>query len=387
MRVPLTDLTRQYQAIKPEIDSAISKVLESGWFIQGGEVKAFENDFARYCGVKYAISLASGTDALKLSLIALGIGKGSEVITVSNTFVSTVDAIIHCGATPVLVDINPETYEMDISRVREKITKKTKAVIPVHLYGHPTEMRLLREVVEENGLFLIEDACQAHGTEYNGKKVGSFGDCGCFSFYPTKDLGAYGDGGLVTTNNPEVAEKLRMLREYGSRRKYYYDLIGFNSRLDEIQAAILRVKLRHLPEWINYRRRNAKRYHDMLSDSSEVILPVEKPYARHTYYVYVIRTKHRTKLQKFLQAKQIMTGIYYPVPVHLQKSYRFLRMRRGSLPETEKCSNEIISLPMFPELTDDEIEHVCTSIKTFFKELNKHAMRIPSAVLRVQLDD
>lgn len=365
MDIPLVDLKRQCYRIKNEVDEKIREVLESGRFILGENVKAFEKEFARYCGVKHAVGVASGTDALILCLKALGVSNGDEVVTVPNTFVATIDAISHNGATPIFVDIESETYTMKTSDVAQKITERTKVVLPVHLYGHSVDMDPLLEIAEENNLYVVQDACQAHGADYKNRKVSSLGDCVCFSFYPSKNLGAYGDGGVVLTNEEEIAERIRMLRDYGQKEKYKHTFIGYNSRLDEMQAAILRVKLKYLDKWIEERRRNAKKYNKMLSEMHDVTPPKERSYAKHVYYLYVIRTRRRNDMQKWLSYKGISTGIHYPVPVHLQEAYRHLGLREGDFPVVEECSREILSLPMFPELTENEIRYVCQSIKEF----------------------
>lgn len=371
MEIPLVNLRRQYHSIKNEVDEKIREVLEGGRFILGENVEAFEEEFARYCGVKYAVGVASGTDALMLCLKALGVGTGDEVITVPNTFISTVDAIYYNGATPVFVDVDSETYTMKVSNIKQKITERTKVILPVHLYGHPVDMDPLLEVAKENNLYIVEDACQAHGAEYKGRKVGSLGDCGCFSFYPAKNLGAYGDGGILVTNDEQIAKRIRMLRNYGEQKKYHHAYIGYNSRLDEIQAAILRVKLKHLDEWVESRRRNARTYDELLSDVPNVTIPSEKSYAKHAYHLYVIRTKRRDELRNWLSYRGISAGIHYPISIHLQEAYRHLGLRRGSFPVTERCSREILSLPMFPELTEDEIRYVFLYIKDFFEEHNR----------------
>jgi len=365
MKIPLVDLKRQYLSIKKEIDEKIKEVIESTRFILGPNVEAFEKEFANYCGVKHAVGVSSGTDALVLSLKTLGIGSGDEVISVPNTFTSTIDSIYHHNAKPVLVDIDQETYNIDPSKIEEKITNKTKAILLVHLYGQPCDMDPILEIAKEHDLIVIEDACQAHGAEYKGKKTGSFGDVTCFSFYPSKNIGAYGDGGIVVTNNEEIVKKIRMFRNYGQKIKYHHTLIGFNFRLDEIQAAVLRVKLKYLDEWIEKRRENARKYNELLKNISEVTTPFEKKSRKHVYYVYVVRCQNRDELIKHLGIKGISTGIHYPVPIHLQESYKFLGLKRGSFPITEKCSDEILSLPMFPELTEEEIEYVVENIKEF----------------------
>ncbi|XRO75841.1 DegT/DnrJ/EryC1/StrS family aminotransferase [Methanocaldococcus sp. 28A] len=361
--ISFVDLRREYQEIKKEINQVIQRVLESGWFILGKELEAFEKEFAEYLGAKHVIGVNSGSDALYLAVKALGVSKDDEVITVSHTFISTVDAITRNGAKPVFVDIDPETYTIDVSQIEKKITEKTKAIVPVHLYGHPADMDPILEIAEEYGLYVIEDASQAHGAEYKGRKVGNIGDVGCFSFYPTKNLGAYGDGGVVVTNDDELAEKLRVLRSYGSSKKYYHNLIGVNSRLDELQAAILRVKLKYLDEWNKRRRKMAKLYNKLLEDY-EVITPIEKVWAKHVYHLYIIRHKERDKLQKYLSENGIQTQIHYPIPVHKQKAYVDLGIN-VQLPITEKISNEILSLPMHPWLKEEEVKYICETIKKF----------------------
>ena len=359
--VPFIDLKREYAEISEEIAQALKKVLESGWFILGEEVEKFEEDFSKYIGTKYGVGVNSGSDALFLALKALGISKGDEVITVSHTFISTVDAIVRNGAKPVFVDIDSDTYCIDVTKIEERITNKTKAILPVHLYGHPADMEPIMEIAQRHNLHVIEDACQAHSAEYKGKKVGSIGDVGCFSFYPIKNLGAYGDGGIAVTDNGELAEKVRMLRNYGQVQKYYHDFVGVNSRLDEIQAAILRVKLRHLDEWNERRKKVAKLYNELLKDS-KIVKPFEKDYAKHVYHLYVIRCKERSKVQQHLLENGIQTQIHYPVPVHKQKAYLDLGFDTH-LPVTETICNEILSLPMYPWLSNEEVLVVGGEIK------------------------
>ena len=359
--IPFVDLKREYVEISEEITYAFHRVLESGWFILGDEVKNFEEEFSKYIGTKYGIGVNSGSDALFLALKALGIGNGDEVITVSHTFISTVDAIVRNGAKPVFVDIDPDTYCIDVTKVEGGITKKTRAIIPVHLYGHPADMEPIMEIAKKYNLYVIEDACQAHGAEYKGKKVGSIGDIGSFSFYPIKNLGAYGDGGIVVTNNEELAEKLRMFRNYGQPQKYYHDFVGVNSRLDEIQAAVLRVKLKYLDGW-NERRIKVARLYNKLLEDSEIVTPNEKEYAKHVYHLYVIRYKNREMLQQHLQKNGIPTQIHYPIPVHKQKAYLNLGFN-VHLPATEKICTEILSLPMHPLLHEDEILIIVEGVK------------------------
>jgi len=368
--VPFLDLTRQFRRIEGEILSAQRRVLERGQFILGEEVSSFEGEFAHYCGVRYGIAVGSGTDALFLALKATGIGTGDEVITVSHSFIASALAISRTGAKPILVDIDPDVYTMDPNALEDFLKKRKrksiKAVLPVHLYGHPAEMDAIMAIANRYHLVVIEDACQAHGAEYQGRKVGSFGHLGCFSFYPTKNLGAYGDGGMVVTNGKKYDERLRLLRCYGQKRKYEHILRGWNSRLDEMQAAILRVKLKYLDAWNGERRKKALLYKRML-ESTGVRCPVEHEEARHIYHLFVIGTKRRNALQGFLKGKGIQTLIHYPVPIHLQRAYKELGYRRGDLPVTERCAQEVLSLPFYPELTSEEMREVQAEIKLFWK--------------------
>jgi dTDP-4-amino-4,6-dideoxygalactose transaminase len=364
--IPLVDLKRQYQGIRSEIDNAISGVVESGQFITGENVAKFEEEFARYCGALHGVGVASGSDALVLALRALGVGAGDEVITVSFTFISTVDAVTRNNAEPILADVNGSNYCIDVNQVGKLITGKTRAIIAVHLYGHPAQMGLLRDIAKDKGVFLVEDAAQAHGALYNGKRVGALGDASCFSFYPAKNLGAYGDAGIVMTNNAELASKVKMLREYGQTSKYKHQVIGFNSRMDEIQAAILRVKLRHLDKWNEMRRINAKMYSEILrkvADKGKLILPIEESYAKHVYHIYTVQVEDQAGMKEHLLREGIHTAIHYPVPVHLQNAYSAVRGAKKELPVTEQLSRRVLSLPMFPELKVEEIQTICTSIE------------------------
>jgi dTDP-4-amino-4,6-dideoxygalactose transaminase len=369
--VPFIDLTRQYQAIEEDILNAVKRVFERGYFILGEEVSAFEEEFSRYCGLPYGVGVGSGTEALYLALKAMGIGEGDEVITVAHSFVASAFAVSMNGATPLFVDIDPETYTMDpdalegLLKQRKKKRGRIKAILPVHLYGHPAEMDAIMDIASRYHLPVVEDACQAHGAEYLGKKAGTFGLFGCFSFYPTKNLGAYGDGGMIITREKKLGERLRLLRRYGEKEKYQHVLKGGNSRLDEIQAAILRVKLKFLDQWNTERRKKAFLYRRML-EYAGVSGPVEKEQARHIYHLFVIRTKRRDLLQKILKEKGIETLIHYPTPIHLQKAYQELRYRRGDLPVTEKCAKEVLSLPLFSGITTEEIETVTKTIRSFF---------------------
>lgn len=365
-KIPLVDLEKQYKSLKSDILPGVVKVLSKGNFILGEEVGDFENSFAKYCGVKYCIGVASGTDALLLSLRALGIGPGDEVITQANTFIATVLPIIYLGAKPVLVDINPDTYQMDIRGLEKAITRKTKVIIPVHLFGMPAPMPEIIKIAKRHKLYVLEDACQAHGSLINGKPCGSFGDIAAFSFYPGKNLGAAGDGGAVVTNNKNLAAKVRILRDVGQTQKYKHDFIGYNSRLDTLQAAILSVKLKYLDNWNKRRNEISLLYRKFLSNVP-VVMPPEPPNGYKTnYHLFVIRTKRRDALMEFLKRSNIFCGIHYPIPVHLQKAMNFLGHKKGDFPISEKYAKEILSLPMHPYLTKDEVEFISGRIKMFF---------------------
>jgi dTDP-4-amino-4,6-dideoxygalactose transaminase len=350
--IPFVDLKAQYLSIKDEIDTAVIKVLESTQFVLGNEVVTFEEEFAAYCDADYGIAVNTGTSALHLALLAAGIGPGDEVITVSFTFVATVAAICYTGATPVFVDIDPASYTIDVTQIEKAITERTKAILPVHLYGQPADMEPIMEIARRYGLTVIEDAAQAHRAEYKGQRIGSIGDIGCFSFYPGKNLGAYGEGGAVVTNNPEYAQTIRMLRDWGQERRYHHVLKGYNYRMDGIQGAILRVKLRYLDTWTKARRALAARYDELLVDSA-VTTPTVMPYSHHVYHVYAVRSPQRDVLQQKLHDQGIQTGIHYPIPVHLQAAYADLGYKPGAFPRSEAASQEVLSLPMFAELTTD----------------------------------
>jgi dTDP-4-amino-4,6-dideoxygalactose transaminase len=362
MKVPFLDLKAQYETIKEEINAAIQEVVDSCAFAGGPFVEKFEKEYAEFCGVDHVIGVGSGTEALWLSLLALGIGRGDEVITVPNTFIATVEAIIFAGATPVFVDIDENSYTMDPDLIEGAITSKTKAIIPIHLFGQMADMDPIMDIAKKHGLFIIEDACQAHGAEYKGKKAGTIGDTGCFSFYPGKNLGAYGEAGAVVTNNSDLYEKISMLRNHGQGNKYYHDVIGWNARMDGIQGAVLSVKLKHLVEWNEARRRNAWLYDELLSEITGIIIPQEADYRKHIYHIYAVRVANRNALIEFLKGENIHCGIHYPVPVHSQNAYGSLRLRKGIYPVSEKCAEEFISLPMFAELASEQIKHVVSEI-------------------------
>jgi dTDP-4-amino-4,6-dideoxygalactose transaminase len=365
MNIPLVDLRKQYAPLKNEILSGIEHVLDGMQLFLGENVQALEREFAQFCGVRHGIGVSDGTAALHIILRAMGIGPGDEVITVSHTFVATVEAILLAGARPVFVDIDPITYLMDIEQVKSRITPRTKAVLPVHLYGQTVDMDPLLELAAQHGLEVIEDACQAHGAEYKGRRAGSLGDAAAFSFYFSKNLGGYGEGGFITTNNDELARRVRMIRDHGSERRYYHDLIGFNARLDEVQAVALRAKLPHLAGWNERRRSHAARYKQLLEDTP-VATPVARPENKPVYHLYVVRVPQRDELQAWLKSHGVSTGIHYPVPVHLQSAMGLLDFKAGDLPVTERVVGEILSLPMYAELTAEEIEYIAEMIKAFY---------------------
>jgi len=359
--IPLVDLKAQYASIKSEVDAAVESVLESGQFILGSEVAAFEEEFAAYCQARYAVGVNSGTSALHLSMLAAGIGPGDEVITVPFTFVATVSAICYTGARPILVDVDPRSFNMNPAAVENAITARTKAIVPVHLYGQPADMDPILAVARKHELVVIEDACQAHGAEYNGRRVGGLSDAGCFSFYPGKNLGAYGEGGMVVTNNAEHARTIRMLRDWGAEKKYHHVLKGYNYRLEALQGAVLRVKLRYLEAWTEARRAIAERY-DKLFAGSGMPTPEAMSYARHVYHVYAIRVKNRQRFQDDLSRQGVQTGIHYPHPVHTLPAFADLGYRLGDFACSEQAADEVLSLPMFPELTASQTQRVVDAV-------------------------
>src|SRR6267142_761660 len=356
MRVPFLDLQAHHAPLRAEIDRAIARVIDAGAFAGGPFVADFEREFAAYCACKYAIGVGNGTDALWLALLACDIGPGDEVITVPSTFMATAEAITYCGAKPVFIDIDERTYTMDPSRLEGAITSRTKAIIPVHLFGQTADMDPILELARASSLVVIEDAAQAHGAEYKGRKAGTLGDAGCFSFYPGKNLGAFGEAGAVVTNDPEVRKQIQILRDHGQSRKYYHALMGWNCRMDGIQAAVLSIKLGHLDEANSLRRKHATEYNQAFAGIDEVLTPFEAMYARHVYHVYAIRVQERDVVARNLQEKGVGCAVHYPVPIHLQEACRNLGYKKGSFPISESLADQFLSLPMFPELTEAQIE-------------------------------
>ncbi len=377
--VPFVDLGAQHAELASEITAAISAVVERGDFILGNAVAAFEEEFAAYCETNAAVGVDSGLSALELLLRAYGIGPGDEVITQANSFIATALAISSVGATPVLVDCDPDTYLIDVSKIEQAITPRTRAIIPVHLYGQIAEMEPIMAIADQHHLIVIEDACQAHGARYRGRRAGSFGHGAAFSFYPAKNLGALGDGGMAVTNDPKIADYIRLLRNYGSVQKYHHEVCGFNRRLDTLQAAVLRIKLRHLDQWNAARREHAQRYTELLRDTP-VHCPLILADSEPVYHLYVIRTTERARLQQALQANNIATGIHYPVPIHQQAAYRSLGLAEGAFPVTEQHAGEILSLPMYAELTAESIERVVATIQTALHS-NRADIGQPAAVV------
>lgn len=368
MIVPFVDLKAQYLAIASEVEEAMHRVVADTDFILGADVELFEQEFARFCEAEYAVGVDSGTSALELALRACGVGEGDEVITVSHTFIATAAAISYTGARPVLIDIDPDTYNMDVTQIEAAVSQRTKAIVPVHLYGQSADLDPILAIARKYNLIVIEDACQAHGARYRGKSLGALGDVGCFSFYPGKNLGAYGDAGTIVTNSREVGDRVRLLRNYGQPQKYQHVIMGYNRRLDSLQAAVLRTKLRHLDEWNTSRRRAAKLYDEMLKDVNGVRTPYCAEESEHVYHLYVIQHPKRDELLKYLKDQGVQAGLHYPTPVHLQPCYEHLGKPAGSLPVTEAIASSVISLPMFAEITESQIEYVCDCIKGFAQQ-------------------
>lgn len=361
MKVPFVDLKKLHQPIEKELREVFDRVLQQSSFILGPEIKEFEQSFAAYVGAKECITVSSGTTALQLVLEGLGVGRGDEIITVPNTFIATAEAASAIGARPVFVDVDPVSYNMDPSLVERAIGPKTKVLMPVHLYGQSADLGPLMEIAKRHNLALVEDACQAHGTLYKDKKVGAIGNAGCFSFYPGKNLGALGEGGAITTNDPELAQKVRMLRDHGSVKKYEHSVTGYNYRLEGLQGGLLSVKLKHLDTWNENRRKIAKRYSELLSGKG-LVLPAEVPYSKHVYHLYVVQADDREFLRERLAAANVESGLHYPVPLHLQQAYAALGHKRGDFPVSERLAGRILSLPMFPDMTDEQVERVASVV-------------------------
>ena len=368
MPVPFVDLQAQYRAIKTEVDEAVQRVLDTSAFILGREVETFERAFAEYVGARECVGVSNGTAAIQLALQACGVGAGDEVVVPANTFFATAEAVSTAGATPVFVDCDPVTYNLDAARIDEVVTERTRAVIPVHLYGQPADLDAIFEVAERHKLLVIEDAAQAHGARYKGERVGARGAAGCFSFYPGKNLGAYGEGGAVVTNDAQVARRLRMLRDHGSELKYRHEIIGYNFRLEGMQGAVLNVKLKYLDDWNALRRRHAARYRELLAPleaSGALALPQTADYAEHVYHLFVVQTEARDALQRYLSAAGVHTGIHYPVPIHLQPAYASLGHKEGDFPNAESQAGRVLSLPMFAELKEHQLKYVADAIADF----------------------
>ncbi len=368
--IPFVDLKAQYQSIKTEVDAAIQRVLDNTAFILGREVEAFEAAFAEYVGAKFCVGVSNGTAAVQMAVTACGIKAGDEVIVPANTFFATAEGVSTAGATPVFVDADPVSYALDAGKIEAAITPQTRAIMPVHLYGQAADLDAIFDIAARHNLLVIEDAAQAHGSEYKGRRVGSLGHAGSFSFYPGKNLGAYGEGGAVVTNDEAVARHLRLLRDHGSERKYHHEIIGYNFRLEGIQGAVLSVKLKYLDGWNNLRREHAARYDELLKESG-LMLPQEMNYARHVYHLYVVQAEERDALQTSLTESGVQTGVHYPIPIHLQPAYAFLGHKEGDFPEAERQARRVLSLPMFAELTDEQVREVAEAVQTAEAKLQK----------------
>lgn len=363
-KIPFVDLSAQYQNIKEEVDAAIASVIKTTAFILGPEVRQFEEEFAQFCNAKFAIGVDSGTSAIELIMRAYGIGTGDEVIIPANTFIATAYGVSYTGATPVFVEPTAHTYNIDVARIEAAITKRTKAIMPVHLYGQPVDMDPILDIAKKHNLIVVEDACQAHGARYKGKRTGAIGHAAAFSFYPGKNLGAYGDGGAITTNDERIAASLRRMRDYGQSEKYHHTELGYNRRLDSIQAAILRVKLRHLDSW-NQARRDHANYYNKLLKGSKYVLPEIPSFAEPIWHLYVLQSENRDSLMKYLSGIGVSTGIHYPIPIHLQGAYENLGHKEGDFPLTERISHKIVSLPMYAEMSNEMIEYVVNGLNSF----------------------
>lgn len=373
MNVPFIDFSEQYQTVKDEVQTGMNSVFERGAFILGQEVKDFEEEFAQFCDVKYGVGVNSGTDALYLALSALNVTVGDEVIIPSFTFIATALCISYTGAKPIFVDVEDQTYNIDPQKLKEVITDKTKVIMPVHLYGQAANMDEINAIAKERGIAVVEDACQSHGASYNGKKVGSLGDISCFSFYPTKALGAFGDGGIVVTNSEEISQKIQMLRDYGRKDRYAHQIKGYNSRLDTVQAVVLSAKLKHLDQWNKMRADNAAIYCDLLKDVEGVVLPTVKEGQTHVFQTFAVRVDQRDVVLEKMKEKGIGVLIHYPIPVHLQEAYADLGYGKGDYPVSEKLSDSVLSLPMFPHMKKEQVEYVAHSLKEVLSQLKATA--------------
>lgn len=380
MNVPFLDLKQQHQALRAEIEVAIGEVLDTCAFAGGPFVAKLEEEFAAFCGAPHAIGVGNGTDALWFALLALGVGPGDEVITVPSTFMATAEAITYTGATPVFVDIDESTYTLDPALLEKAVTPRTKAIIPVHLMGQCADMDPILDFAARRGLAVVEDACQAHGAEYKGKKAGTLGHAGAFSFYPGKNLGAIGEAGAIVTKDPVLAERMKVFRDHGQIRKYHHTHVGWNGRMDGIQGAALRIKLRHLARWNDQRRAHAAHYRQLLADLDAIILPTEASHGRHVYHIFAIRVPRRDEVLNELGKRGVSCGIHYPIPVHLQAAYSGLNLGRGSFPVSERCAEEFLSLPMFPELTPAQVEYVAKNLREVVSGVRGHAVSVSGNV-------
>jgi len=364
MNVPFLDLKAQYASIKDEIAPALQAVMDNTAFAGGSFVAGFEKNFASYCQCKHAIGVGNGTEALWVALLAMGVKAGDEVITSANTFIATAEAISFTGATPVFVDVEEHSYNIDPAQIEAAITEKTKVIIPVHLYGQMADMQPIMDIAKKHGLYVLEDASQSHGAEYHSQRAGSIADAGCFSFYPGKNLGAYGEAGAVTTNNDELAATMRRFRDHGQAKKYYHDMIGWNARMDGFQGAVLDVKLKHLPEWTQARQDHAAQYNALLADTAGISCPqVAAHNNQHVYHIYAVRIAEREAVMASLQSKGVASGIHYPIPLHLQEAYKDLGYQKGQFPIAERCAQQQVSLPMFAELSEDQVSYVAETLK------------------------
>ncbi|MHA2052193.1 MAG: DegT/DnrJ/EryC1/StrS family aminotransferase [Candidatus Hodarchaeales archaeon] len=367
MNVPFIDLKAQLKKIRSEIERRFSNIIDNTAFVCGREVQKFEGTFSQLHEVKFAVGSSSGTDGNHIAMLSCDIGKGDDVIVPVNTFIATAEAISHSGATPVFIDVNEKTYNIDVDQIEERITPNSKAINPVHLFGQPADLKPIKEIANKKDIFVVEDAAQAHLAEYSDRKVGGIGQIASWSFYPGKNLGAWGEAGAVTTNDEKMYLKAKKMRDHGSGKKYYHDLIGHNYRMSEFQAAVLNVKMKYIENWTEMRRKNAEAYSERLADIEQVITPSELKNVKHVYHLYVIRAENRDELQNFLKENGVASGLHYPIPLHLTQAYAHLGYKKGDFPVAEKLANEILSLPMYPELAEEQIDYVCEKIKAFYK--------------------